>query len=428
MCFTCTKFSSAAFIETEILLPAFTNDPEMMAKWSVIACDQYTSDISYWDKVKEFTGNSISSLNVIFPEIYLETETEEQTQSRIKNIAGNMQTYEKNLVSYKDSMFFIERTLKNGKKRFGIVGAVDLEEYDYKKDSRLKIRSTEETVASRIPPRIKIRENALFELPHVMILYDDKEDVLMSDLKQNTQNLKKVYDFKLMQNSGGIKAYNLDKTNIDFIKNTLNDLTKKINGNLLFAVGDGNHSLATAKECYEKLKKLMPEQEYLKHPARYALAEIVNIYDESLEFEAIYRILFDVEPLEVIEDMKKIYDISEDIPASKSYQEFEIYYGENSKKIYVNNPQYYLPVKTLQTFLDDYLKRAGGRIDYVHGKTETIGFAKQHNSIAFIFETMKKSDLFPTIEKDGVLPRKTFSMGEADDKRFYIECRKIKQT
>ena len=415
MSFACLK-------ETEILLPAFAGDSEMMAKWSVIACDQYTSDISYWDKVKEFVGESVSALNMVFPEIYLEIETEEQKQLRIQNIVGNMKAYEKNLVCYKNAMFFIERTLKNSQKRFGIIGAVDLEEYDYRKGSELKIRSTEETVESRIPPRVKIRENALYELPHIMILYDDEKDVLMNHLRQNTVSFEKVYDFALMQNSGAIKAYNLDRASIDFVKNMFGS----VENNLLFAMGDGNHSLATAKECYENIKKSMPAEEYLKHPARYALAEIVNIYDESLEFEPIYRILFDADPADVIDNMKKVYDISENMPANGDYQEFDIYYGENTKKIYVNNPQYNLPVKTLQIFLDDYLNKTGCKIDYVHGKSETIDFAKQDNTIGFIFDTMKKSELFPAIEKSGVLPRKTFSMGEADDKRFYIECRKIK--
>ena len=410
------------FKETDILLPKFADNPDLMAKWGVIACDQYTSDRTYWNKVKETVGDNMSALNLIFPEIYLEIDTEEQKNNRITNIVENMRKYEKDLVCYKNSVFFIERKLKSGKKRFGIVGAVDLEEYDYKKDSRLKIRCTEETVTSRIPPRVKIRENALFELPHVMILYNDKDDTLMSNLRKNAGNFTKVYDFKLMRNSGGIKAFNLDKSNIDFVKNTLGTFE---HDNLLFAVGDGNHSLATAKKCYENLKKTLIKEEYLNHPARYALAEIVNIYDESLEFEPIYRILFEVDPSDVIENMKKVYDVSENSPSGKNYQEFNVYYGETSKKIYVNNPQYYLPVKTVQIFLDDYIKKAGGRIDYVHGKSETMEFAKQKNSIGFIFSTMQKSELFPTIEKDGVLPRKTFSMGEADDKRFYIECRKI---
>jgi len=409
------------FKETDILLPKFADNPELMKKWSVIACDQYTSDNFYWNKIKDFAGDEMSALNLIFPEIYLDIESYEQQNERIKNIVGYMKSYEKDLKCYKNSMFYIERKLKNGKVRRGIIGAVDLEEYDYRKDSKARIRSTEETVASRIPPRVKIRENALVEMPHVMILYNDKNDDIISVLSQQLDSFETVYDFDLMQDSGKITGYNLDKTSIGFVKNAL---CKANSGGFVFAVGDGNHSLATAKECWENVKKTTSN--YSNHPARYALTEIVNIYDESLEFEPIYRILFAVDPIDVIENMKKVWDISEDTPSGENCQEFEIYYGENQKKIYLQNPNYSLFVKNLQVFLDDYLHERGGRIDYVHGKTETIEFAKKNNAIGFIFDTMRKSDLFPTIEKDGVLPRKTFSMGEADDKRFYIECRKIK--
>ena len=406
------------FKETTILLPKEANNPDFMKKWGVIACDQYTSDISYWNKIKESAGKSMSALNLIFPEIYLEIESNTEQEHRITNIAETMKNYEKDLICYENSMFYIERKLKNGEFRYGIVGAVDLEEYDYSKNSKAKIRSTEETVASRIPPRVKIRENALLELPHVMILFNDKNDILMSELKKSVNNSEseKVYDFNLTRNSGGIKCYNLCAEKIDFVKKTLN---KFENNGVLFAVGDGNHSLATAKECWETIKKTLHKEQLINHPARYALAEIVNIYDKSLEFEPIYRILFDVDPLDVI---KKI---NEAFKQDKSGHKFEIYYGEKSYVTTVKS-EYNLPVKTLQIFLDDYLKKYGGRIDYIHGKNETIEFAKQNNAIGFIFDTMQKSELFPSISKDGVLPRKTFSMGEADDKRFYIECRKIK--
>jgi len=415
------------FKETDILLPIYANNPDFMTRWSVIACDQFTSDISRWNKIKDFAGtniNSMSALNLIFPEIYLEVESGEEIQKRIQNIAETMKKYEKDLTYYKDSMFYIERTLKNGAVRRGIVGAVDLEDYDYEKNSKAKIRSTEETVPSRLPPRIKIRENALFELPHVMVLYNDEKDEIMTELNKNIESFTKIYDFDLMFDSGKIKAYNLDKKNMEFVKDMLGKLD---NGGFTFAVGDGNHSLATAKECWENIKKTIPESERVNHPARYALVEIVNIYDKSLEFEPIYRILFDADPIDVIENMKKVYDISENKPSSPVYQEFEIYYGEHAKKIFVNNPKFSLPVKTLQVFLDDYLNsHKNVKIDYIHGKSETIGFAKKAHAIGFIFDTMKKSELFTAIKKDGVLPRKTFSMGEACDKRFYTECRRIK--
>jgi len=403
------------FCETDIMLPKKSGDPGFMQKWSVVACDQYTSDISYWNKIKECVGTSISSLNLIIPEIYLETETESSIGERIKNISEAMRAYEKDLVCCKDSMFYIERTLKNGRVRRGILGAVDLEEYDYKKGSGAKIRSTEETVASRIPPRVKIRENALFELPHIMILYDDEKDILISELGKNSGNFEKVYDFELMQGSGRIAGYKLGEKNISFVKTALESFETD---GFLFAVGDGNHSLATAKEYWETVKKTLPPSEASRHPARYALAEIVNIYDKSLEFEPIYRILFGVDPADVIKKLNECYG------QDANGHTFEIYYGENRYAASVKSG-YNLPVKTLQIFLDDYVQKYGGRIDYIHGRAETIEFAGQKGAIGFIFDTMKKSDLFSAVRKDGALPRKTFSMGEADDKRFYLECRRI---
>jgi hypothetical protein len=358
----------------------------------------------------------MSALNLIFPEIYLECESDEQKQGRIKNIAENMKKYANEFVCFENVMFLIERTLKNGAKRYGIVGAVDLEEYSYAKNSQAKIRSTEETVISRIPPRIKIRENADLEMPHAMMLYDDEHDILIDHLRK--QAFEKIYDFKLMQKSGEIKAYLIDEKNIDFVKNTL---SKFKNQDFLFAVGDGNHSLATAKECYENLKK--NTLDYSNHPARYALAEIVNIYDKSLEFEPIYRILFDVDPRHVIEKMYERYEI--EFFDFENAHKFEIYRGEHYTVTHLKS-EYNLPVKTLQIFLDDYVEKHGGRIDYIHGRREVIEFAKRDNAISFICGTVQKSGFFKAIANCGVLPRKTFSMGEADDKRFYVECRKIK--
>jgi uncharacterized protein (DUF1015 family) len=418
------------FKEADIILPKEYQNPGFMEKWAVIACDQYTSDMNYWNRVKDCSENNMSALHLVFPEIYLESESAEEQCSRMKNIAENMRDYADSFVCFENSMFLIERTLRNGAKRFGIIGAVDLEEYGYTADSRLQIRSTEETVISRIPPRVKIRENASFELPHVMLLYDDEQNHLIGSLKN--KNLNEVYNFRLMQDSGAVKAFRLDAESIDFVKNTL-----KLHQNkreYLFAVGDGNHSLASAKECYENIKKHTPD--YLHHPARYALAEIVNIYDESLEFEPIYRILFDVDPSHVIQKLSETYeaygtaisdveDAEKVHNAHKNAHRFEMYYGEECYITTVKS-EYELPMKTLQVFLDGYLESHGGKIDYIHGENDVKELAKQPNAICFLCGTVQKSDLFKIVEKDGVLPRKTFSMGEACDKRFYVECRKIK--
>ena len=409
------------FGKTDIWLPKKANDPDFMKKWAVIACDQYTSDISYWEKTKEFAGGAMSALNLIFPEIYLETESQGEQKKRIDNIAEYMEKYEKDLECHENSMFYIIRTLKNGSVRQGIVGAVDLEEYDYSDGSKAKIRPTEKTVPERLPPRAAIREKALFELPHAMVLFADEKGALMSGLQKNAAGQKKLYDFELMHKSGRVKCHSLDAENMDFVKQALKNLE---NDGFLFAVGDGNHSLATAKKCWESLKKTLPPEKLATHPARYALAEIVNIYDESLEFEPIYRVMFEVDPPDVLAHMKKFFDTGlKAVPGSHG---FEIYHGGCAEKLYIHNPGYSLPVESLQLFLDDYKKKRGGRIDYVHGKAETLEFAKKEGAMGFVFDTMKKSELFSAVEKGGALPRKTFSMGEADDKRFYIECRRIR--
>ena len=413
------------FKETDILIPDVNKID--MTKWSVIACDQYTSDLAYWKSVREITDGAMSTLDMIFPEVYLETEDEKAKSERIKKINAAMSEYRDKLVCCADSIFYIERELKNGSVRCGFVGAVDLEDYEYKKGVNAKIRTTEETVVERLPPRIKIRENAVLELPHVMLLYDDKNNSIVTEVKNNIGDLEKIYDFELMKDSGKIKAYRLDEKNVAALKNKLQSLEDNSQSGLLFAVGDGNHSLAAAKENYENIKKQYGEQA-INHPARYALVEVVNIYDESLDIEPIYRVLFDVEPEKVIETLQKEYDVSFDEPKSDIHHEFEIYYGDNSRKIYINDPEYYLPVKVLQEFLDNYLKNNKAKLDYIHGKEETIAISRKADNLGFIFKTVSKGDLFETIERDGVLPRKTFSMGEAYDKRFYIECRKIALT
>ena len=291
--------------KTNILLPNKNIDLE---KWTVIACDQYTSDKNYWDNVEDFVSTSPSTLRLTLPEIYLE----EDTFKRINNINNTMLEYLNNNIftEYKDTMFYIERTLSNNKIRKGIITAIDLEEYDFKEGSNSLIRATEKTIIERIPPRVKIRENASLELPHIMLLIDDQEKDIIENI--NTSNLDKLYDFELMNNSGHIKGYKLDEEEINKINLKLDKyldketFNKKYNTNnkdvLLFAVGDGNHSLATAKTCYENIKQTMSKEEYLNHPSRYALVEIVNLHSNSLEFEPIHRVVFNVDINDILKE------------------------------------------------------------------------------------------------------------------------------
>lgn len=411
-----------------ILLPKKNVD---MYKWSVVACDQYTSEPEYWKEVNEIVGDEPSTLNLTLPEIYLE---DSDVESRIKNINANMKKMLDNDIfdEYKDSMIYVERTQNDGKIREGLMGLVDLEAYSYEKGSQTLIRATEKTVIERIPPRMKVRENALLELPHIMILIDDDKKDIIESLKNKVSDSDVVYDFDLMQKGGHIKGYLLNNDIINEINNKLELLMDKTNfenkydvhdkGVLLFAMGDGNHSLATAKACYEKLKGTMSKEEYLNNPARYALVELVNLHSSALEFEAIHRVVFDANKEDLLKNLYEYYDINED----GNGQRFELVTNDSVKELYITNPKSNIAVGSIQIFLDDYLSNHSGKIDYIHGEDTTKNLASKDNNIGFIFDPMAKEDLFKTVILDGALPRKTFSMGHSYDKRFYLEARKIK--
>ena len=392
-----------AFSPADILLPVKDFD-----KWAVVACDQYTSEPEYWQAVSETVGDSPSTLNIVLPEIYLEGDSEK----RIADINRTMAEYIKNgvLCECKDTYIYIEREITGGKIRRGLVGLIDLDDYDYKKGSRKKVRATEETVLERIPPRVKIRENAPLELPHVMLLIDDHDKTVIEPLSGKTDGFVKAYDLDLMMNSGHIRGFFLDKAAEKSTEAALSDLIAGKDDQLLFAVGDGNHSLATAKECYMR----DPE-----NTSRYALVEVVNIHDDTLIFEPIYRVVFGVEPETVIDEFIEFC-------GGTGTQRFLCVYGDTEREIAVKATAK-LSVGTLQTFLDEYLKKNSMvKIDYIHGEGVVHSLSKKENTLGFIFEGMRKDELFDAIKQDGSLPRKTFSMGHASDKRFYIEARKIK--
>lgn len=411
-----------------ILIPKKNID---MHKWSVVACDQYTSEPDYWKEVANIVGNEPSTLNLTLPEIFLE---ENNVEERIKRINANMQEMLDNNIfdEYPNSMFYIERTQDDGKVREGLIGIIDLEAYSYELGSQTLVRATEKTVIERIPPRMKVRENALLELPHIMILIDDEKKDIIESLKTKVTSNDLVYDFDLMQKGGHIKGYNLNKETIEEINTKLEKLADKDyfekkydvtnKGILLFAMGDGNHSLATAKACYEKLKETMSESEYLNHPARYALVELVNLHSSALEFEAIHRVLFDVDVNDLLDNLYKYYDINED----GNGQKFELITKDFDKTLYITNPKSNIAVGSIQIFLDEYLASHKGKIDYIHGEDVTKELGSKENNIGIIFDPMAKEDLFKTVILDGALPRKTFSMGHSHDKRFYLEARKIK--
>ena len=414
------------FKRANILIPKNID----MTKWSVVACDQYTSEPDYWEKVERIVGDSPSTLRITLPEIFLE---ENDIDERIKKINKTMEEYinEDIFLELEDSMIYLERTQSDGRVREGIIGMVDLEDYSYVKGSQTLIRATEKTVIERIPPRLKVRENALLELPHIMILIDDDKKEIIESLKNEVNDNEIVYDFDLMENGGHIKGYKLNDESIDKVINGLEKLADKDTfeakynvkdkGVLLFAMGDGNHSLATAKANYENLKKEIGD-EALNSNARYALVELVNLHSEALEFEAIHRVVFDTDVNDLLEELYKYYDIND----TGSGQEFEIVTKDINKKLYISNPKSNIVVGSIQMFLDDYLSTHKGKIDYIHGDEVTRKMGLEENNVAILFEAMPKSDLFKTVILDGALPRKTFSMGHSYDKRYYLEARKIK--
>lgn len=410
-----------------ILLPKDVD----MTKWSVVACDQYTSEPEYWKEVEKEVGSSPSTLNLILPELYLE---DTDVEDRIKKINKTMEEYldESMFNEYKDTMIYLERTQKDGKVREGLMAMVDLEDYSYEKGSQTLIRATEKTVIERIPPRLKVRENASLELPHIMILIDDEKKNIIESLKDKVTSEDVVYDFDLMENGGHIKGYKLSDEVINGIESGLESLMdkdyfeKKYNvknkGVLLFAMGDGNHSLATAKANYENLKKTMSDEEYLNNPARYALVEVVNLHSPALEFEPIHRVIFNTDVNNLVEELHKYYDINED--GDGEY--FELVTKDFDKRLYISNPKSNIAVGSIQMFLDDYLKDHSGKLDYIHGDETTRSMGSEEGNVGILFEAMPKEELFRTVILDGALPRKTFSMGHSYDKRYYLEARKIK--
>ena len=392
------------FLPADILLPK-----NGFEKWAVIACDQYTSEPQYWKSAADYVGDAPSALNLIFPEVYLSDDN----SKKISEINANMKKYINNDVfnEFKNTFIYIKRTVTGGKTRRGVMGLIDLCDYSYEKGSKTLIRATEETVPERIPPRVEIRKDAPLELPHIMLLIDDPDMTVIAPLDKKTEGKKPLYDFDLMLNGGHITGTALSEKDAAELQDALGALVENSEDKLLFAVGDGNHSLAAAKECYRVNKS---------EKSRYALVEIVNIHDESLEFKPIYRVIFGADPERVIHDFT---EFSGGDYNGTGAQEFTCIYGGCERKISVK-PSSKLCVGTLQRFIDRYIKENPSlKVDYIHGESSLRLLAEKPDTVGFIFDGMKKSELFDAVKQDGSLPRKTFSMGHANDKRFYLEAR-----
>lgn len=426
----------------EVLLPAAGVD---LQKWAVIAVDQFTSEPEYWEKVEKVVGNAPSTLRLTLPEIYLEKPDEEE---RIHSIQQTMHHYmDAGLFTPRQGMIYVERTVA-GKTRNGLIVCLDLECYEYTKGSASLIRATEGTIIERLPPRMKIRAAATLELPHILVLLDDPKATVIEPLAAATDKLEKLYDFDLMLDSGHLKAYLVNDPAIEAAAlaalRKLADpaeFTAKYNLStpepvLLYAMGDGNHSLATAKASWELMKPSVG----MNHPSRYALVELENVHDEGLEFEPIHRVLFDLktdiytalqekfgdgyayEPVRNAEEMIRCVNAGD----SQAQLIGFIGGGKAYGVVRISNPTSNLAVGTIQTFLDLFLKLGGAeKIDYVHGEDVTERLGLLPGNVGIYLAGMAKDDLFKTVILDGALPRKTFSMGEAREKRFYVEARKI---
>lgn len=408
----------------DILLPR----NEYRDNFCVVACDQFTSDSAYWEETERLVGKSCSSLRLIYPEIYLNDRPEE----RIETINRTMSEYLEQGIfeEYPEAIIYVERILSDGRVRKGLVLAADLEKYDYSPRSASLIRATEGTIESRLPARIRIRQNAPLELPHIMLLIDDKGKTVIEPLEN--AGLQPVYDINLMQGGGRVKGYLVDKIRQEEIFKALSGLAdmekyrakyalKEDAPLLLYAVGDGNHSLASAKSYWESLKKNLSAQEAKKHPARYALVELVNLHDSSLEFEPIHRVLFNVEPEKILKKLDEFCGFADE------GQALEIVFDGRSRLVHLARPSHQLAVGTLQKFLDEIMKDCDkAELDYIHEEDTVRSLGALKGNIGFILSPMIKDELFKSVILDGPLPRKTFSMGSGRDKRYYLEARRIK--
>ena len=413
------------FKPADIMLPK----DAPMEKWAVIACDQFTSDYDYWQRVRANAEGCPSTINLVLPEAILGTP-EEETQTALIN--KTMGEYIENGVftTYANSFVYVERTMENGTIRKGLVGMVDLEAYDFTQGATADIRATERTVIERIPPRVKVRKDAPVELPHIIMLVDDHDKVLIEPITAKKDSLKKVYECDLMEDGGHIAGWIVEGADVEAFNAVFEEYSANVGSKyadlegvpMILATGDGNHSLATAKTCYEELKAANPGVDLSNHPARYALVEVENIHDEAQVFEPIHRIIMGLDPEKVLADARDAICVED----SDAGFEAKVYIGEKEETIYLDKGKGELAVGVLQEWLDAYLKANGGDIDYIHDDDALIALAAKPMSIGFLLPAMEKSQLFRGVIADGSLPWKTFSMGHSREKRYYVEARKIK--
>lgn len=429
----------------QILMPKEETD---LYKWSVIACDQYTSQPEYWKETEKIAGDAPSALHLTLPEVYLGGDEEDE---RIQKIHATMKQYlsDGTLRKLPRGFMLVERNFGKENPRCGLVVEIDLETYEYKKGFQSLIRPTEMTVEDRIPPRLKVRQAASLELPHIMLLIDDPDSTVIEPLMEKKDQFEQVYDTDLMQKGGHISGWLIKEgTQTDMIMQQVQKLAdpegfrekyhlEKEYPLLNLAVGDGNHSMATAKAAWEEIKKTLSAEEQKDCPARYCLCEIVNIHDKSLEVEPIHRVVFQAVEQELLAYAKTYYEAKgcgilieegRTEPFAKAEEHvFCVCSKAGFHTLKVLHPVWGIAAATLQNFLDAFLEEHEEcRIDYIHGADVVESLGMEEGNIGFLLPEVKKEDLFQGVIVDGVLPRKTFSMGEANEKRYYMECRQIK--
>ena len=401
------------FHAADILLP---ERKYSLKRWACVACDQFTSQPEYWDQVSAFVGDAPSTLHMIVPEAYLK---QGKTEGRLASIHRTMDDYWKEGLfrTLRRSFIYLERTMQNGTVRRGLVGQIDLEDYDFTPGSGAKIRATEGTVQERIPPRVKLLEGARLEFPHVLLLCDDKQDVIMKAAQSAKGD--EVYSFDLMEGGGHVTGWQISGLGVSLVNTAVADYmaaaaaAQSVSNPMAFAVGDGNHSLASAKACWEKLKPTLSGSDLQEHPARYALVELENIHDPAIVFEPIHRVLKDV-PVDLLVDALHRVAVPEGYPITVVTQ-------QKTETLHLSREASPLAVAILQPLLDRFQKEHGGTMDYIHGEDVAIRLSRQGGAVGIILPPMEKDALFPGVLQGGVLPRKTFSMGEAREKRYYLE-------
>jgi hypothetical protein len=441
LCYICRKrveieflkgglsMSKRIFIPGDILLPAV----EDLTRWSVIACDQYTSQPAYWEQVEKTVGDAKSSLRLMLPEAYLESR---DCAAETLKINRTMETYLADGIfqTIENSYIYLERTLADGRLRRGLVGLIDLDAYDYGKDTISPVRPTEGTVESRLPPRVAVRMDAALEMPHVVVFIDDPEQKVIEPLSDLVHSEAPLYDFDLMQKSGHVRGWRVSGDLAGQVQSALDHLADhevlkekygyNPNAPVLYAMGDGNHSLATAKLCWEKIKAGLTPEACANHPARYSMVEISNIHEPSIVFEPIHRVVFNTDSDPFLREFSTY--LAEQSREPDGGYVVQVVAGGDSKELSVTGLSMGGLVSAVDAFLHEYMLRHGGAVDYIHGDDTALEMGRQRGSVAILLPALDKKDLFPSIMQHGAFPKKSFSIGHAEDKRFYLECRKIK--